>query len=119
MAVFRDDFVDFEIADLNKDVTVTVTVGEGNLGGSSYDLNGEFIRDVDGDGIPVKIGTGNEMNGKKLRIVTTVTDSNARTNRTSIALKIENQGKRFNRTYIATVDEDNETAIFLTLITFR
>ena len=100
------------------DVTLDVTVGEGQKAFLEVLLNGLPI----GHGADVKgliVGKGNEVAGSRLRITATVTDTNTDTNRTSVTYRLTGGRTTMIRTSEHTVDIDGDTvdydAIFLLL----
>lgn len=100
------------------DVTLDVTVGEGQKAFLEVLLNGLPIghgADVSG----LVIGNGTELAGSRLRITATVTDTNTDTNRTSVTYRLTGGRSPKVRTSEHTVDVDGDTvdydAIFLLL----
>ena len=100
------------------DVTLDVTVGEGQKAFLEVLLNGLSIghgADVSG----LVVGKGSELAGSRLRITATVTDTNTDTNRTSVTYRLTGGRSTMVRTSEHTVDIDGDTvdydAIFLLL----
>ena len=94
------------------EVKLTVEIGEGQKGYVEVQLDGRTIGQ--GDGITdLPIGPGPELGGRKLRVTSTVTDTNDKTNHTSVmyTLKGGRQTQSYDSRYEveapgATVDYD-------------
>jgi hypothetical protein len=70
------------------DVKLTVTIGEGQRGFVEVLLNGAVLGS--GSGITdLTIGAGPIVAGTRLRVTSTVTDTNEMTNRTSVTYELE------------------------------
>jgi hypothetical protein len=98
----------YEVADA--EVTVTVTIGEGQLGSSRVRVGDREV--TVGDVSKVKIGKGSAIAGKELFIKTVVADVNDQTNRTSVSYELK--GGKVDKTFDldATVDEEGGSAIY-------
>ncbi len=64
-------------------VALTITIGDGQLGGSSLKLNGEPL-DVQGDVEELVIGDAQTLAGNELEVRTLVADVNLQSNWTSV-----------------------------------
>lgn len=64
------------------------------------------------------LGTNNSVNGKKLRIVATITDTSRKTNFTSLSLRLTGGMSTDSFSLSKTVDEEGASADYLCLIEF-
>jgi hypothetical protein len=64
------------------------------------------------------LGTNKSINGKKLRIVATITDTSRKTNFTSLSLRLTGGMSTDNFSLSKTVDEEGASADYLCLIEF-
>ncbi len=71
----------------NGDVSVRIIVGEGQVGTSLVEVDG--IEIASGGLARVRLGSGEELPGKTARVITTVTDVQRATNRTSVRYVLE------------------------------
>jgi hypothetical protein len=92
-------------------VHLTVTIGEGQFGSSTvvagdtvFDHERRFDRDID---------LGPALVGKKLTIVSVVTDTNPQTNRTSMTYQLHGGPTKSEHTSEFTVDQDNDSVMYV------
>ena len=92
------------------DVTLTVVIGEGQLGSSLVKVGEKQL--TIGDVTKLKVGKGSAVAGKDLFIKTVVTDVNDKTDRTSV--RYELKGGTVDKTFDldATVDEEGGSVIY-------
>jgi hypothetical protein len=104
------------VVDGKKEVTLNATVGQGQKGHTEMFLDGKLL--------PCKaeqacrLGTGNSLAGKKLRIVSVVTDTNPMTNATSVTYDLG--GGKEDRSYVLafTVAKERETVDYVATFKF-
>lgn len=98
-------------------VRLTVTIGEGQFGSSTvvvgdtvFDHERRFDRDI---------GVGPALIGKKLIIVSVVTDTHPQTNRTSMTYQLRGGPTKSEHTSEFTVEEDNDSVMYVAEIDFQ
>jgi len=94
---------------LEKDgaVTITVMIGEGQIGGGVVKIDGKQIGVT-----PVSklsLGTESDLKGKTILIKTIVADENPETNKTSVTYGFDQDGKQQQFVSKAEVDHDKDT----------
>jgi hypothetical protein len=92
-------------------VHLKVLIGEGQFGSSSvvagdtvFDQERRFDKDI---------GSGPALRGKKLSIVSVVTDTNPQTNRTSTTYQLSGGATKSEHTSEFTVEEDNDSVMYV------
>jgi len=100
----------------SNDVYLTVIIGEAQLGSSSVTLDSEIL--CTGEIKDLKIGNGNDIKGKMLRVKSIVSDINDNTNRTSIIYRFK--GGKADTEYLLeeTVSQDGDSIIYRAYIKF-
>lgn len=84
-------------------VTLDVDVGEGQRGYVEVQLNGRLIQS--GPGISqLRLGDGSDLRGGRLRVTSTVTDTNPQTNRTNVTYRLS--GGQRDTSYISSHEVD-------------
>lgn len=91
-------------------IHLTVTIGEGQFGSSRVRLN-DVIVDRMRHTFDGNVGTAAECRGKKLTIVSVVTDVRPQTNRTSVTYELTGGAGTFKKTLAEIVSTD-ETIIY-------
>ena len=102
------------------DVTLEVNAGAaGQTSDMTIRLDNEIIAEnLAGDFREKKIGTNNQLNGKKLSIVATIADTSGETNLTSLTIRIKGGVIPAVFPLSKTVANDGESADYLCLIEF-
>jgi hypothetical protein len=89
----------------NADVKLSVTIGEGQRGFIEVLMNGAVL--ASGNGITkLSIGAGPNVAGNRLRVSSTVTDTNEMTNRTSVMYELEGGARDQSWVSEHTIDAD-------------
>jgi hypothetical protein len=99
--------------DMNIEYRVTIRIGDGQLGSSSFrNIDGSYvIGEVDNE----SLGKGLALLNQSVLISTMVTDVNPDTNRTSITILINNEVKGV---FPAEAERDNNTVFYDTTLKF-
>jgi hypothetical protein len=107
---------DYEVSNSNKDIILSVVIGNGQPGTSVINLDNVPIQNGIITDFP--IGKSKSLKGKTLNIFSTVSDENINTNKTSITYLLTG-GEQPKRYYLhATVDIDKDTIEYSTNIKF-
>jgi hypothetical protein len=86
------------------DVTITVIIGEGQIGGGVIKLDGEQVSVT-----PVEehlLGSGNALKGKTLLVKNIVSDENPSTNNTSVSYVFKQMGN--NQTFVSKAEVEHD-----------
>jgi hypothetical protein len=104
----------------NNEVTLEVIIGDREqTGDMTVRLDGEIIADKHaGDLEESVLGTNNTLNGKKLSIVATITDTSRTTNFTSLTIRLRGGFFPVEHILSKTVDEEGASANYLSVIEF-
>ena len=101
----------------NTPVTLSVKIGDGQVGGTAVNLNGAPV----GSGAPItnlRIGApGQDLRGGDIDCTTTVRDVNPATNHTSVTYRLRGGKEDRDFPYEITVNDAGGRAVYL--ITFR
>ena len=99
---------DYEVA--KDDVTLTVVVGDAQIGSSIVKLGTKVLGQGDIDGLA--IGSGPKIKHKRLFVKTVVTDVNDNTNHTSVTYQLA--GGRLDQEFACagTVEENGDSIIY-------
>ncbi len=98
-------------------VSLSITVGDAQMGASAVWLEGKKI--LQGDDIRnARIGDGRELRGKELVIKTVVTDVNDKTNHISVTYDLAGGVKEAELFLESTVQENGESVLYRTSIAF-
>jgi hypothetical protein len=99
---------DYEVA--AADVTLTVVVGDGQIGSSIVKLGAKALAQGDIDG--VTIGSGPTIKRKPLFVKSVVTDVNDSTNHTSVTYQLA--GGRLDQEFVCagTVEDNGDSIIY-------
>lgn len=92
------------------EVTVAVTVGQGQKGNTEMFLEGKRLG---GRKTPCTLGSGKDLTGKKLRIVSVVTDTSNKTNLTSVTYELKGGKDERTHTLSYTVKHELETVDYV------
>jgi hypothetical protein len=98
-------------------VTLTVTIGDGQLGGSSLALEGEPLEPV-GDIVDAVIGTASKLRGKRLEVRTLVADINLQSNLTEVTYDFTGVKER-SQTLQHRVQEHGNAVIYIVTVVFE
>jgi hypothetical protein len=99
--------------DKNIEYRLTITIGDGQVGSSSYcNVNGKYVI---GDVVNESLGMGLALLNQSILISTMVTDVNPDTNWTSITVLINNEVKGV---FPAEAERDNATVFYDTTLKF-
>jgi hypothetical protein len=99
-------------------VTLSVIIGQAQLGRSVVKLEGEEIK----RGINIRraeIAVGSELTGKALTIKSVVTDVNDKTNRLSVHYELDGGPEPLVEDISTIVEQEGDSAIFRMTITFE
>ena len=97
------------------DVALTVTIGDGQLGGSSLKLQGEPIGPV-GDIVDVDIGSASRLDGRELEVRTLVADVNLQSNLTEVSYDFTGVAERSQTLAHRVADDDNAVIYIVTFL---
>ena len=108
------------VNDKNRKVKLNITVGdEGQTSMLTVRLNKTvLIEDHEGNLIDCEIGNNSELNGKKLKIVATISDTSRKTNVTFLNLKINDGVLTSNYPLYKTVENEGDAADYYCNIEF-
>jgi len=98
------------------DVFLTIVVGEAQLGSSVVKLGGKEIGR--GEIKELKLGTGSQLAGKKISVKTVVTDTNDKTNHTSVRYALTGGVAEARHDLSIDVDQEGESVIYRIEIEF-
>ena len=108
------------VNDKNRKIKLNITVGdEGQSSMLTVRLNKTvLIENHEGDLIDYEIGNNNELNGKKLKIVATISDTSRTTNLTFLNIKINGGVLTRNYPLYKTVENEGDAADYYCNIEF-
>lgn len=86
------------------DVTITVVIGEGQIGGGSLKLDGTIVKKTPAE--DHSLGSGSNLKGKILLAKTIVSDENPNTNKTSVSYLFK-QGQKEQK-FVAKAEVEND-----------
>lgn len=112
-AKWKSHTEDYALA--NGEVTLRVVVGDGQLGSSLVSVDKTQI--ASGAIAFLTVGTGPSLVGKSLRVVTTVTDVQRMTNRTSVLYLLRGGKADRDLPLEETVDEEGDSVHYV--VTFK
>ncbi len=92
------------------DVSLTITIGDGQLGSSLVRLNDKELGIGEIDGL--KVGKGSAVAGKELFIKTVVTDVNDKTDHTSVRYELKGGASDQTFDLDGSVDEEGGSVIY-------
>jgi hypothetical protein len=92
------------------EVLLSVIVGEAQLGGSAVKLGGKEIGR--GEIKDLKLGNGSRLAGKKVSVKTVVTDTNDKTNHTSVRYTLTGGAVDARHDLSIDVDQEGESVIY-------
>jgi hypothetical protein len=100
-------------------VTVRITIGEAQGGGWIVAWDAQHVIAKGADPDVVRIGTGSELRGRKLKVITTAVDIRPETNRLSRTLALDG-GDGGKRQVVDRWDDgaDGDAAVFTTEVRF-
>ena len=100
----------------NTPVTLSITIGDGQVGGTAVTLNGELV-DSGGDIQNLQVGKpGQDLRNSSIECTTTVKDVNPATNHTSVTYALRGGKQAHDFPYDVTVSQPGGRAVYL--ITF-
>ena len=92
------------------DVLLTVGIGDAQIGGSVVLVDG---LEVGSNQITqLKLGKGSDLHGARVKIKTTVADTNDQTNRTSVTYSFEGGPHPLRTEITSQVDNDGDSMVF-------
>lgn len=108
----KTEFITVPADQAEKPATLSVTIGNGNVGGTAIMLDGRLVQASENIKNFV-LGKGKDLRGKEIACTTTVQDMNPNTNRTSVTytLRFGDSAKDF--PYELTVSEAGGRAIYI------
>jgi hypothetical protein len=92
-------------------VQLTVTIGQGQFGSSTVVVGDTFVGHE--HLFDQRIGSGNQLAGKVLRIVSVVTDINPQTNDTNVTYRLQSGAAASQHTSEFSVENDNDSVMYI------
>jgi hypothetical protein len=113
MPVIKENKQDYAVK--TKDVLLSVFIGEGQFGRSDVIVDGKQIVRVTGDITELRLGAGDQLKGKELRINTMGVDINTDTNRLRVDYELKGGDGVLSFDSREKV-KDNDSVLFLTTV---
>jgi len=110
---------DFEFKVNDKEVFLTITIGEGQLG-ASFVFRGKVLLVKGGVVIGgLNLGSGNTLFDQTINVDSIVNDVSTQTNRMSVRYVVENGGNRQTQMATHEVQAEGNTCRFVTTLSFK
>jgi hypothetical protein len=116
VVVSKTEFVTIPADQANQPATLSVTIGDGQAGGTAVMLDGKLVQ-AGGVMKNVPLGNGKDLKNKELGCTTTVEDINPNTNRTSVTYTLQLGTAKKEFPYEITVSAGGGRAVYL--VTFE